>query len=278
MEAPAQTLAVSGAISAYSNISISSALTVGTLNVVHPELPGERNPGQQAWCNILTIATALVGAVGKVSSHFIETEITSFIQFYGAQISRALEWNVGQPLSSATLEELEAVMRLFNAISVGTNPRSAADVQAQGILRTFAEKALTLIQHINYALSHPNHFASLFEAITADERRALDKEVGQTPSMDSVHELLDVEKRPFVASLTQRMHVIVRDILCTLVIVNQGDEVVIAEPEDWPTVVQVAPVSAHFSGLLFSIRPQKLPSGSWRRWELCSKWVTGLST
>ncbi|KIM22527.1 hypothetical protein M408DRAFT_332895 [Serendipita vermifera MAFF 305830] len=243
MEAPAETLALSGAISAYSNLSIASDLTVGTLNAFHPELPGERNPGQLAWCNLLAIVTALVGSAGKASSHFIETEVTSFIQLYGAQISRALEWNVGQPLSSATLEELEAVMRLFNAISLGTNPRSAADIQAKTILQTFAEKGLTLLQHINYALSHPNHFASLFEAITADERRALDKEVGQAVGMSSVYELLDADKRPFIASLTQRMHVVVRDILSTLVIVNQGDEVVIGEPEDWPTVVHIAPTT-----------------------------------
>jgi nuclear pore complex protein Nup188 len=263
MEAPAETLAISGAISAYSNISIANDLTVGTLNALHPELPGERNPGQQAWCNLLAIVTALVGTVGRTSNHFIETEITSFIQLYGAQISRALEWNVGQPLSSATLEELEAVMRLFNAISMGVNPRSAADIQAQGILQTFAEKGLTLIQHVNYALSHPNHFASLFEAITADERRALDREVGQTPTMASVYELLDAEKRPFVSSLTQRTHVIVRDILCTLVIVNQGDEVVTGEPEDWPTVVQVAPVSDFLLYRLFVHSPLDHKSYRW---------------
>ena len=251
MDAPAETLAVSGAISAYSNISIANELTVGTLNAVHPELPGERNPGQQAWCNLLTIVTALVGTAGKSSGHFIEMEVTSFIQLYGAQISRALEWNVGQPLSSATLEELEAVMRLFNAISLGINPHSAADMQAHAVLQTFAEKGLTLLQHINYALSHPNHFASLFEAITADERRALDREVGQASGMASVYELLDSDKRPFIASLTQRMHVVVRDILSTLVIVNQGDEVVVGEPEDWPTVVHVAPVG--FSSPGYSI-------------------------
>jgi nuclear pore complex protein Nup188 len=187
--------------------------------------------------------TELVGSVGRYSSHFIETEVTSFIQFYGAQLSRALEWNVGEHLSSGSLEELESVMLLFYAIALGVNSRSTADLQAMELLRIFSEKALTLVQHLNYVLSHPNHLVSLFEPIASEERRSLDRELSQATSLTSVLDLLDVEKRPFIASLTQRLHLVVRNILATLVIVNRGDEVIVAEPEDWPTDVQIALVS-----------------------------------
>jgi len=242
-DAPAETLAMAGAVSAYCSITIGKHITIGALNATHPELPGDRNPGYQAWCTILSIVTELVGSVGRYSSHFIETEVTSFIQFYGAQLSRALEWNVGEHLSSGSLEELESVMLLFYAIALGVNSRSAADLQAMELLRIFSEKALTLVQHLNYVLSHPNHLVSLFEPIASEERRSLDRELSQATSLTSVLDLLDVEKRPFIASLTQRLHLVVRNILATLVIVNRGDEVIVAEPEDWPTDVQIALVS-----------------------------------
>lgn len=242
-DGPAETLAMAGAVSAYCNISIGNHLTVGTLSTVHPELPGDRNPGHQTWCTILSIVTGLVGAIGQRSSHFIETEVTSFIQFYGSQLSRALEWNVGEHLSSSSLEELENIMSLFYVVGLGVNPRSAADLQASELLRIFAEKSLVLVQHLNYALSHPNHLVSLFEPITSEERRSLDKELSQAASLTSVLDLLDVDKRPFIASLTQRLHVVVRNIMATLVIVNRGDEVIITEPEDWPSDVQIALVS-----------------------------------
>ncbi|PVG03582.1 hypothetical protein CPB86DRAFT_869493 [Serendipita vermifera] len=243
MDSSAETLALSAAMPAYCNISIANDLTVGTLNVFHPELPGDRNPGHQAWCTILAIVTGLVNVIGPNSGHFIETEVASFIQFYGAQISRALEWNVELPLNSGTIEELEGVTGLFHAVSVGVNPQSAADVQANSMLQVFAEKGLILLQHLNYALSHPNHLTSLFEATRSDERRALETEIGQGVNMASALELLDVSKRPFSASLTQRLHSIVRNIVSTLVILTRGDEVITNEPEDWPTSLQVAPTT-----------------------------------
>lgn len=239
----ADTLAMSGAASAYCSISIAPALNVGTLDTYHPALPGDRNPAHTAWCMILTIMTGLVGSVGSRSGHFIETEVVSFIQFYGAQLSRALEWNVGLPLSSAILDELNGVMGLFYAMSLWVNPRSPIDQQAKAILETFSEKSLTLLQHLNYVLSHPNHLASLFEANSSEERRILDRELAQSVGMTSTSDLLDVDKRPFIATLTQKLHGTVRDILSTLVIVNQGDAVIVTEPDDWPTTVQIAPTT-----------------------------------
>ncbi|KAG8827079.1 hypothetical protein FRC17_007995, partial [Serendipita sp. 399] len=240
MPASAETLAISGAVSAYSNLTIAAELTVGTLEPFHPELPGDRNPGQSAWCTILNIMAALVGSVGTSSTYFIETEVTSFVQFYGAQLSRALDWNIGQPLNTATLDELDAAMDLFYAMALAVNPRSSADAQATTILRTFSEKALILLQHLNYALSHPNHLASLFEASSSEERRMLDRELAQSVAMASANDMLDVEKRPLIASLTQKIHKVVRDITSILSVMTQGDAIILGDPEDWPTVPQIA--------------------------------------
>jgi nuclear pore complex protein Nup188 len=246
----AEMLAHEGALVCYSNNSVTSIVSSGSMGLAHPELAGERNPGHTAWCTILTIVAGLVGSVTS-ATHFIDSEITGFIQLYGAQLSRALEWNVGMPLSSAFLDELEQTLSLFYSIALRVNLRSDADAHAVGLLKTFSIKALDLVQHWSYALSHPNHLASLFEGVISDERRLLDKElhsavtttagIGGAGQFGAATELLEGDKRGFTASLVMRMHVICRDLVSTLVIASGGDEMLIQEPEDWPTDPQAAP-------------------------------------
>jgi nuclear pore complex protein Nup188 len=251
----AEMLAHEGALVCYSNNSVTSIVSSGSMGLAHPELAGERNPGHTAWCTILMIVAGLVGSVTS-ATHFIDSEITGFIQLYGAQLSRALEWNVGMPLSSAFLDELEQTLAVFYSIALRVNLRSSADAHAVGLLKTFSIKALDLVQHWNYALSHPNHLASLFEGVISDERRLLDKElhsgvtttagIGGAGQFGAVTELLEADKRGFTASLVMRMHVICRDLVSTLVIVSGGDEMLIQEPEDWPSDPQAAPVRPSF--------------------------------
>ena len=247
----AEMLAHEGALVCYSNNSITSIVSSGSMQLVHPELAGERNPGHTAWCTILAILAGLVASVTS-ATHFIDSEITGFIQLYGAQLSRALEWNVGMPLSSAFLDELDRTLALFYSIALRVNLRSAADAHAVGLLKTFSIKALDLVQHWSYVLSHPNHLAGLFEGVISDERRLLDKElrsvvtttagIGGAGQFGAATELLEGDKRGFTASLVMRMHVICRDLVSTLVIVSGGDEMLLQEPEDWPCDPQAAPV------------------------------------
>jgi len=251
----AEMLAHEGALVCYSSNSITSMVSSGSMGLVHPELVGERNPGHTAWCTILAIVAGLVGSVTS-ATHLIESEITGFIQLYGAQLSRALEWNVGMPLSSAFLDELERSLALFYSIALRVNLRSAADAHAVSLLKTFSTKALDLVQHWSYALSHPNHLASLFEGVISDERRLLDKElrsavtttsgIGGAGQFGAATELLEGDKRGFTASLVMRMHVICRDLVSTLVIASGGDEMLTQEPEDWPNDPQAAPVRFFF--------------------------------
>jgi nuclear pore complex protein Nup188 len=247
----AEMLVHEGALVCYSNNSITSIVSSGSMGLVHPELAGERNPGHTAWCTILAIVAGLVGSVTS-STHFIDSEITAFIQLYGAQLSWVLEWNVGMALSSAFLEELERTLGLFYSIALRVNLRSVADAHAVGLLKTFSIKALELVQHWSYALSHPNHLASLFEGVISDERRLLDKElrsvitttagIGGTGQFGAATELLEEDKRGFTASLVMRMHVICRNLVSTLVIASGGDEMLVQEPEDWPCDPQATPV------------------------------------
>jgi nuclear pore complex protein Nup188 len=259
----AEMLAHEGALVCYSNNSVTSIVSSGSMRLVHPELAGERNPGHTAWCTILTIVAGLVGSVTS-ATHFIDSEITGFIQLYGAQLSQALEWHVGMPLSSAFLDELEQTLALFYSIALRVNLRSRADAHAVGLLKTFSIKALDLVQHWSYALSHPNHLASLFEGVMSDERRLLDKElhstvttsagIGGAGQFGAATELLEWDKRGFTASLVMRMHVICKDLVSTLVIASGGDEMLIQEPEDWPSDPQAAPVRPFFVGKLFTYR------------------------
>ncbi len=247
----AEMLAHEGALVCYSNNSITSIVSSGSMRLVHPELAGERNPGHTAWCTILTIVAGLVGSATS-ATHFIDSEITGFIQLYGAQLSQALEWHVGMPLSSAFLDELEQTLALFYSIALRVSLRSGADAHAVSLLKTFSIKALDLVQHWSYALSHPNHLASLFEGVISDERRLLDKElhstvtttvgIGGAGQFGAATELLEWDKRGFTASLVMRMHVICRDLVSTLVIASGGDDMLIQEPEDWPSDPQAAPV------------------------------------
>jgi len=248
-----------GALVCYSNNSVTSIVSSGSMGLAHPELAGERNPGHTAWCTILTIVAGLVGSATS-ATHFIDSEITGFIQLYGAQLSRALEWNVGMPLSSAFLDELEQTLALFYSIALRVNLRSSADAHAVGLLKSFSIKALDLVQHWSYVLSHPNHLASLFEGVISDERRLLDKElhsavtttvgIGGAGQFGAATELLEGDKRGFTASLVMRMHVICRDLVSTLVIASGGDEMLIQEPEDWPCDPQAAPVRPFFKSTL----------------------------
>lgn len=251
----AEMLAHEGALVCYSNNSVTSMVSSGSMRLVHPELAGERNPGHTAWCTILTIVAGLVGSVTS-ATHFIDSEITGFVQLYGAQLSLALEWHVGMPLSSAFLDELEQTLALFYSIALRVSLRSGADAHAVTLLKTFSIKALDLVQHWNYALSHPNHLASLFEGVISDERRLLDKElhstvaatvgIGGAGQFGAATELLEWDKRGFTASLVMRMHVICRDLVSTLVITSGGDEMLIQEPEDWPNDPQATPVCLSF--------------------------------
>jgi len=85
----AERFASEGVISAYSNNGISLAASSGLIDVMLPELPGERSPAHKAYCSMIAVVSAVVSALRR-QHHFFDAEACGFVQLCGKQIVRAL--------------------------------------------------------------------------------------------------------------------------------------------------------------------------------------------
>jgi nuclear pore complex protein Nup188 len=102
------------------------------------------------------------------------------------------------------------------------------------VLHIFSPPALLLLQQLNYAITHPNHLASLLEPITVDERKLLDKDPQSTEPL----------KRPLVAHLVHRLFRLSSNIISTLVTISRAYTVLTSDKDDWPVhEALVVPVS-----------------------------------
>ncbi|KAG1877433.1 nucleoporin subcomplex protein binding to Pom34-domain-containing protein [Suillus subluteus] len=227
----AERFASEGIISAYSNNGISLAASSGQIDVVLPELPGERSPAHKTYCSMMAIVSAVVSALRR-QHHFFDAEACGFVQLYGKQIIRALSWSVGDPITLPLLEEMEQVVGLFYAL---------AETVVK-VLRVFTTHALMLLQQLNYALTHPNHIASLLEPVTAEERALLEKEPTAASSLVSV-DMADLQKHPLTARLVHRLFRLSSSVVSTLVSISRAYDVLLGEQEEWP--VQEAVVVPH---------------------------------
>ncbi|THH16450.1 hypothetical protein EW146_g4202 [Bondarzewia mesenterica] len=232
LQTPAERLATEGVLVAYSNNSISSTISSGSMDVTLPELPGERNPAHQAYCVMLSVVTGVITALG-MQKHFFDAEASGFVQLYGNQISRALSWTINDPLSLAFIEEMERVINLFYSIA-STSPSSAnRKPSTANILSAFSSNALLLLQQLNYALTHPNQLASLLEPVTAEERAQLEKDSRDTSVRFA--EVVDPIKKPFLARLVHRLFGLTGNIICTLIAISESDAVLRGDTEDLPS-------------------------------------------
>ncbi|KAK2459938.1 hypothetical protein APHAL10511_008023 [Amanita phalloides] len=233
----AERFANEGVLAAYSNNSISGAISAGLIDVTLPELPGERSPAHNAYCSMLAIVAAVISSLG-ISHHYFDAEAAGVVQLFGNQISRALSWTVGDTITWPLLEEMEQVVTLFYSIATNTPGRlSKAHPAVEKLLRAFTVSSLKLLQQVNYAITHPNHLASLLEAVTLEERAALERE--QTAAQAG----LDPLKRPLVLQLMYRLFKLSSNILETLLTVSRADTVLLSPQDDWP--LQEAVVVPH---------------------------------
>lgn len=221
--AGAERFASEGVLSAYSNNFISAAISAGMIDVTLPELPGERSPAHRAYCSMIAIVAGVVAALGR-HNHYFDAEASGFVQLYGDQISRALSWTIGDAITFPLLEEMEQAVNLFNAIAENAPSAANTNSAVDKILRVFSNHALMLLQQLNYAITHPNHLASLLEPVTADERARLEKD---STSADPL-------KRPLIANLVHRLFRLSSMIVATLVAISRADTVLIGEQADWP--------------------------------------------
>ena len=228
----AERFASEGVISAYSNNGISLAASSGLIDVVLPELPGERSPAHKAYCSMIAVVSAIVSALRR-QHHFFDAEACGFVQLYGKQIVRALSWSVGDPITLPLLEEMEQVVNLFYALAESAPPAASPNPVVVKVLRVFTTHALMLLQQLNYALTHPNHIASLLEPVTAEERALLEKEPTAASSLSSVN-MTDLQKHPLTARLVHRLFRLSSSVLSTLISISRAYDVLLGEQEEWP--------------------------------------------
>ncbi|KAH7887323.1 nucleoporin subcomplex protein binding to Pom34-domain-containing protein, partial [Phlebopus sp. FC_14] len=231
----AERFASEAVIATYSNNSISSAISAGLIDVVVPELPGERSSAHRAYCSMLAIIAGVVSALGR-QHHFFGAQACGIVQLYGKQIVRALSWSIGDPITLPLLEEMEQVVSLFYAIAESAPPPTNPNPVTTKVLRVFSTQALVLLQQLNYALTHPNHLASLLEPVTAEERAAMEKEPMASSSSSSLSQMdmIDLQKHPLTARLVHRLFRLSSSIVSTLVSISHAYDVLLGEQEDWP--------------------------------------------
>ncbi|KAF8467434.1 nucleoporin subcomplex protein binding to Pom34-domain-containing protein [Gautieria morchelliformis] len=231
----AERLANGGVVAAYANVNFRAALSAGMVEPSISELPGERSPTHKAWCTMLAVITSVTGAMAN--SHFIDEEVMGFIHLFGAQITQSLTWRVGEPLTLPFLEELGHVVALFNALASCTSTRNE---WTGPTLRTYAQRASELLQDLNYALTHPNHLASLLEAVTAEERVQIEKDA-RNLSVDFSTQLIEPSKRPLLAALVQKLLFVTRDLIASLMIITEAETVLTCDAPDWPAEEALVP-------------------------------------
>ncbi|RPD67457.1 hypothetical protein L226DRAFT_608624 [Lentinus tigrinus ALCF2SS1-7] len=222
-------LASEGLLVAYIENAISTAIRQGNVDVTIPELPGEQSPAHRAYCSMLAIVAGVTTAIGK-HGQFFESEVCGLLQFYSEQIHRALSWTIDDPLTLLLLEEIEQVATLYAAVAQGSAPSSNEAVKR--VMHSFTADALLLLQQLNYALTHPNHLASVFEPITADERTRFEADRASS-SVKSPSEAVNPMRRPFLARLVHRLYRLSGTLLSALIDISGAETVLLGEPEDW---------------------------------------------
>ncbi|KAG8734269.1 hypothetical protein FRC11_006808 [Ceratobasidium sp. 423] len=227
----AERLAHENILLAYGANQLAPALEAGVVDVIHADLPGERSPAHRTWCRMLRITTALIGHL-SYNSHFVDLDATSFVQLYRRQIMRTLEWSVGDPLTAPLLDEMIHVVELFHAIAEVAS-RSSGNAGAAAILgKDFVRIAHRLLQHLGYALAHPNHVLGLLEPLTADERALI--EADEAANVETSVGIIDPVKRPVLARVGMALFRIVWVTISTVMLFVKADDVIVKPDEtEW---------------------------------------------
>lgn len=233
--AAAERIASEGILTAYSSNFISSAISSGMIDVMLPELPTQRSPAHLAYCSMLSIVAMVISTIGK-QNHYFDAEAVGFVTLYWPQITRALSWTNADPITLPLLEEIDQVVNLFYALAASVPTSAKSNALVERILSGFTVNALKLLQQVNYAITHPNHLASLYDPVTHDERIRFEKAQSQT----------DPLKRTFVTHLIHRLFQLSSSLIGTLAAISRADKVLLNGPDDWP-VTQAVIIPVRFS-------------------------------
>jgi nuclear pore complex protein Nup188 len=225
---PAERLASAGLVHAYSNNLLSVAMRAGSIDATLPELPGMRSPAHIVHCTMLAVLAGVLSSAGR-QSPALARDVASFVELHADQVIHALEWTIGDGLTLAKIEEIEQVVHLFHALVESVPGETMAKGDIEPILQEFSQRALLLLQQLNYALTHPNHLASLVEPITVDERAALERDAATSTAGP-----VDSMKRPFLAQLMHRLFRLSTSLLTTLASIGGAEVVLTGDQDDWP--------------------------------------------
>ncbi|BGP14773.1 hypothetical protein JCM10213_004289 [Rhodosporidiobolus nylandii] len=223
----AEQLALDGVMTALTNNALTAAAEVGAIALVSP-VDGSRTPQHELWTSMLALVVALIAALGD-STRFVEQDVTGFVRLYGAQIVLALSWTSDMPVTAAGLEELAATVALMHGVarsstsSAVSPPGGSSNSPVVAVASVFVEQSLHLLQHLVYALLHPNHLAALIEGLTPEERGWLEKEASETST----------EQKPVAGAVTLKMVELARDVVGGLVAFSDAWTVLLKEPEEW---------------------------------------------
>ncbi|BGP61149.1 hypothetical protein NBRC10512v2_002466 [Rhodotorula toruloides] len=218
----AEQLPLDGAMTALTDNALTSVIEAGAVSLVSPT-DGSRTVQHEIWTGMLRLVVALVSALGD-STRFVEQDVTGFVRLYGMQIVQALSWTSSTPVTAAGLEELSAVVSLMHgiaksSIASGVSPNSPL----VAVANVFVEQSLHLLQHLVYALLHPNHLAALIEGLTPEERGWLEMESSEA----------DVAKRPAAAAVTLKVVELARDVVGALVDYSDAWGTLLKDSMDW---------------------------------------------
>lgn len=230
----AEQLALDGVMTALTNNALTAAAEAGAIALVSPT-EATRTVQHELWTAMLRLVVALISALGE-TTRFVEQDVTGFVRLYGQQFVRALEWTSDAPVTLAGLEELGAIVSIMHGVAhasaAATTPAAASSSSnnnnspVNAVARVFVEQSLHLLQHVVYALLHPNHLAALIEGLSAEERARLDKENSTIP---------DVERRPIAALVTGKVVRLARDIVEALVAYGDAWTTLVKDPVEWRT-------------------------------------------
>ena len=198
------------------------------------------------------------------------------VTLYLPQIMRALSWTAADPITLPLREEIEQVINLFYALAASVRTSAKSNAAVERILSGFTVNALRLPQQINYAITYPNHLASLYEPLTQEERVRFEK--AQQSQADPL-------KLTFVAHPIHRLFQLSSSLVGTLVAIGRADKVLLNGPDDWPisyaVIILVCLSHPHFmiySTKLLIVSTLTLSSAGLRLSVPCWSWATSLST
>ncbi|GAA6058665.1 hypothetical protein JCM10212_004076 [Sporobolomyces blumeae] len=218
----AEQLALEGVMTALTNNALTAAAEAGAINLTSPA-DGSRTPQHELWTSMLALVVALVSALGE-STRFVEQDVTGFVRLYGAQVAEAMAWQSTMPVTAAGTEETAAVVSVMHGLTKASS-RAGGSSPAIAVASVFVEQSLNLLQHLVYALLHPNHLSSLVDATSPEERGWLEKEADET----------DLAKRPVSAAVTLAFVHLARDIVSSLVDYTDAWKTLTKDPMEWST-------------------------------------------